>query len=191
MGFKARAEPPSLRLLPNVQLRPCRRADAVELFELVDANREHLRIWLAWLDHTRSPRDTAGFLQETHRLHVTGGALRMHIEVSGRIAGVCSLENINRMNRHAMIGYWLAARHEGRGLMTRAVRALCDLAFGDLGLHRIEIHCAPENLRSRAIPERLGFRREGQLRENEWLYDHFVDHVVYGMLATDWKHGNR
>jgi ribosomal-protein-serine acetyltransferase len=41
-------------------------------------------------------------------------------------------------------------------------------------------------LKSRAIPERLSFRIEGIMRQNEWLYDHFVDHVVYGMIRSDY-----
>jgi ribosomal-protein-serine acetyltransferase len=70
--------------------------------------------------------------------------------------------------------------------MTRSVSAVLDLAFGRYGMHRVEIRAAPGNVRSRAIPERLGFTEEGLCREVEWLYDHFVDHVVYGMLAREW-----
>lgn len=71
--------------------------------------------------------------------------------------------------------------------MTKACKACIDYAFNELKLHRLEIRCAVENERSRAIPERLGFTNEGTIREAEWLYDHFVDHVVYGMLEREWK----
>ena len=54
-----------------------------------------------------------------------------------------------------------------------------------MGLHRVEIRCAIDNHRSRAVPHRLGFRLEGQMREAEWLYNHWVDHAVYAGLATD------
>jgi ribosomal-protein-serine acetyltransferase len=50
----------------------------------------------------------------------------------------------------------------------------------------MEIHCAAGNARSRGVPERLGFQQEGVLRQTGWLYDHFVDHVMYGMLAMEW-----
>jgi ribosomal-protein-serine acetyltransferase len=85
-------------------------------------------------------------------------------------------------NRSTSIGYWLAEDHQGRGIMTTAVRALVDHAFDEWNLHRIEIHCAPANHRSRAIPERLGFREEGTLRETELVGGRYLDSVVYGLL---------
>lgn len=54
-------------------------------------------------------------------------------------------------------------------------------------LHKVEIRVAVGNEKSSAIPERLGFIKEGTLRAAEWLYDHYVDHVVYGMLLTEWQ----
>lgn len=70
--------------------------------------------------------------------------------------------------------------------MTRVTQALIDHAFTDLDFNRVEIRAAFENTKSRSIPERLGFKQEGQIRQAEWLYDHYVDHVIYGMLASDW-----
>ena len=66
-------------------------------------------------------------------------------------------------------------------------RALVDHAFEEFGLNRVSIACATENKRSCAIPERLSFQREGIQRQAEWLYDHFVDHVVYATLASEWQ----
>jgi ribosomal-protein-serine acetyltransferase len=71
--------------------------------------------------------------------------------------------------------------------MTKSCIAYINYAFNELKLNRVEIRCAVENSKSRAIPEGLGFKNEGTIREAEWLYDHFVDHIVYGMLARDWK----
>ena len=71
--------------------------------------------------------------------------------------------------------------------MTESCKAMTTYGFEALKLHRIEIRCATGNLKSRAIPERLGFVKEGVLRDGEWLYDHFVDLVVYSVVAPDWK----
>jgi ribosomal-protein-serine acetyltransferase len=53
-------------------------------------------------------------------------------------------------------------------------------------MHKVEIRAASGNKKSRAVPERLGFKQEGCIRQAEWLYDHYVDHVVYGMLDLEW-----
>lgn len=71
--------------------------------------------------------------------------------------------------------------------MTNTVKALLQYAFVVLQLNKVEIRAAEGNAKSRAIPERLGFTAEGTIRAAEWLYDHYVNHVVYGMLASEWQ----
>lgn len=90
-------------------------------------------------------------------------------------------------HRSAQIGYWLGKDYQGRGIMTRAVIALVEYGFNRMGLNRVEIHAAVQNEKSRSMPEKLGFLNEGCIRQAEWLYDHYVDHMVYGMLAEEWK----
>jgi ribosomal-protein-serine acetyltransferase len=70
--------------------------------------------------------------------------------------------------------------------MTAAVTALLRHGFRTLRLNRIEIRAGVRNRRSRAIPERLGFRHEGTLRQAERLAERFVDHAVYALLASEW-----
>ncbi|MBD1382661.1 GNAT family N-acetyltransferase [Bacillus sp. IB182487] len=71
--------------------------------------------------------------------------------------------------------------------LSRVAKALTDYAFNELHINKVEIRAAVENKNSRGIPERLGFVNEGCIRQAEWLYDHYVDHVVYGMLAEEWN----
>jgi ribosomal-protein-serine acetyltransferase len=71
--------------------------------------------------------------------------------------------------------------------MTKSCRALVEHAFRELRLNRVEIFCAVDNRRSRAIAERLGFTLEGTHRQAEWVHDHFKDLVAYSMLAREWK----
>ena len=75
---------------------------------------------------------------------------------------------------------------QGRGIMTRACAAMTRWCFDELKLNRVEIQCARENARSRAVPMRLGFVQEGILRQAGTAEAGFVDHVVYGMLASEW-----
>jgi ribosomal-protein-serine acetyltransferase len=94
---------------------------------------------------------------------------------------------MNLPHRRVSLGYWLGEAYVGRGLMTRAARALCEEAFVGLGLNRVEIRAGVHNVRSRAVAQRLGFKEEGTLRQVLWLYDRGVDEVVYAMLAADWR----
>jgi ribosomal-protein-serine acetyltransferase len=70
--------------------------------------------------------------------------------------------------------------------MTRSCRAIITYLFNELKLNRVEIRAAEFNMKSRSVPERLGFVQEGIVRQEEWINDHYVDHVIYGMLAKDW-----
>jgi ribosomal-protein-serine acetyltransferase len=161
--------------------------DAEQLFALVDSCRPHLRKWLPWVDSTKKVEDSKEFIEGGLQKFAAGSGFEAGIWHKGQLAGVIGLHYIDRVNRKTSIGYWLGEQFQGFGLMTKACKACIDYAFGELKLHRVEIRCAVENKKSRAIPERLGFTNEGTIREAEWLYDHFVDHVVYGMLAREWK----
>jgi ribosomal-protein-serine acetyltransferase len=169
----------------GVTLTLLEESDAEGLFDLVDRNRERLRPWLGWADDTRGADDSLAFIRATREQVATGQGFHGCLRVQGRIAGCVGFQGIQRAFRSTAIGYWIGGEFEGRGLMTKAVRALVGHAFGDLGLHRVEIRCAVENARSRAIPERLGFRQEGILRGAERAAGRVLDIVVYGRLATD------
>jgi len=171
----------------GLELRPLRLADARAVFEQVDANRLRLRRWLPWLDENRSPADSRAYILRMRAQARTGLGLSYGLWWKGRLVGVAGFNWIDTANHSAAIGYWLAREAEGHGLMTAAVSALLRHGFRRLDLNRIEIRAGIRNLRSRAIPERLGFRREGTLRQAEWVNGRYVDHAVYGLLAEEWS----
>lgn len=74
--------------------------------------------------------------------------------------------------------------------MTKVAKALTNYAFTHLNLNKVEIRAAVGNKKSRSVPERLGFVNEGIIRQAEWLYDHYVDITVYGVLANEWRENN-
>ncbi|WP_047980161.1 GNAT family N-acetyltransferase [Ornithinibacillus contaminans] len=171
----------------NIRLRPLHLFDAREVFELTDRSRVYLREWLPWVDQTRTIRDSEEFIQRAEDMFTRQIGLTLGIFYQGRLAGVVAFNYVDWANRIGAIGYWLGQDFQGHGIMTQAVETLIDYGFYQLGLNRIEIRAAYENTKSRAIPERLGFQQEGQIRQGEWLYNHFVDLVVYGMLAGEWE----
>ncbi|WP_047984390.1 GNAT family N-acetyltransferase [Ornithinibacillus californiensis] len=171
----------------EITLRLLDEADAPELFYLIDHSRDYLREWLAWIDDTKTVVDSKKFIKASMKLFEERIGLNLGIFFKGKLAGIVGFNSFDWTNRIGVIGYWLGSNFQGNGIMTRAVTALIDYGFNVLGLNRIEIRAAYENERSRAIPERLGFQYEGQVRQGEWLYDHFVDLIIYGMLEAEWE----
>lgn len=172
--------------LKSLELR-----EAEPLLLLVDANRPYLRRWLPWLDMTKDIDEMIAFVESALRQHTSGLGFQAGVWCAGELAGVIGYHHLEWANRSTCAGYWLAEQYQGRGIMTKACKAIVEYAFDDWRLNRVEIRCAMENIKSRAIPERLGFKAEGVLHEAEWLYDHYVDHVVYGMLAKQWLGSRR
>ena len=170
----------------DLEMRLLEESDAEQLFALTDRNRAYLRRWLPWLDDTTTPAHTLAFIRSSIEQFAEDNGFQLGIVYRGELAGVIGIHYVNRQHKKTEIGYWLAEGFQGRGIMTRCCRALVDYSFSDLELNRVEIRCALENIRSRAIPERLGFTQEGIQKDAEWLYDHFVDLVMYSMLAGNW-----
>lgn len=171
--------------LDSLGVRPLASEDAPELHALIEANRDHLAQWLPWAPG-QTTEGTERFLAEAEEQFARDDGFQAKIEPEGEIVGVVGFHSIDWANRNTSLGYWLAADAQGRGTMTVVVSALLDHAFYEWELHRVEIHCAPENRRSRAIPERLGFREEARLRETELVSGRYLDSVVYGLLQAEW-----
>jgi ribosomal-protein-serine acetyltransferase len=168
-------------------LRQLDDVDAEELFLLIDANRAHLASWMPFVGQTRTPADSLAFIRAARRQAEENRGVQLAIVYDGRIIGVAGFHGIDWVRRSTSIGYWLAQSHQGAGTMTAAVRAMLDHAFGAWGLARVEIRAGVANLRSRAIPERLGFNEEGVLRGAERIGTRVIDHVVYVMTAREWQ----
>ncbi|MCX6134053.1 MAG: GNAT family protein [Ignavibacteriales bacterium] len=167
--------------LKSLELR-----DSEDLLPLIESNRAYLREWLPWLDMTTTIDEMIAFVDAAIRQQAAGLGFQAGIMHQDQLVGIIGYHHLEWANRSTCIGYWLSEPFQRRGIMTKASRALVEHAFEDWQLNRVEIRCAVGNMKSRAIPERLGFKSEGLLREAEWLYDHYVDHIVYGMLARDW-----
>lgn len=172
---------------PDLNLQTVRMDHAEELFRLTDRNREHLRVWLPWLDITTTLQDTKNYIHSSQMQALSNRNFQACVMYKGEIAGQIGFHQIDWMHKYTGLGYWLGESFQGKGIMTRATRFMIHHAFTDLKLNRIEIRVASGNEASRKIPERLGFKLEGVLRKAEWLYDHYVDHLMYSVLAEEWE----
>lgn len=159
--------------------------DAQEIFSLVDSCRKHLRKWLPWVDGTITPDDTATFIEFASKQHAKNNGFHYSIRYEKQIAGIIGYHRIDKINRITELGYWLGEQFQGRGIMTRCCQALTDYAFEELELNRVEIRVAEENIKSCAIPQRLGFTREGILRDAERVNDRFVNQILFAVLRRD------
>ena len=166
-------------------VRQLEEADAEELNDVVAANREFLSEWLPW-PPMQTLEITREFIVRSRTQAPENQGFQAAIIDGGRLVGGIGFHRLDWQNRTTTIGYWLAESAQRRGLATAAVSALIDHAFGSWKLNRIEIRAGVGNLRSRAIPERLGFTEEGLLREAELIGGRYIDHVVYGILAREW-----
>lgn len=158
--------------------------DTQAIFDIL-SNREVTRYW--------STSPLTAFVQAEQKMaeildHYRKGDLfnfGIVRKLDGQFIGTCTLHHIYEQNRRAEIGYALGRPFWGYGYMHEALLALVDHAFGALQLHRLEADIDPRNLASARSLERLGFKREGLLRER-WIVDGEVsDSALYGLLASE------
>ncbi len=173
----------SYRVNTHSELRMLEKRHVEQLFALVEQNRErHPEI-----PQLYSIEEARMYIQRDLALFADNKGLGIGIWYQGEFAGAVRYHEIDWTNRSTELGYWLGAAFEGEGLITTTCQVMIDHAFHELGLNRVAISCAQENQRSRAIAEKLGFTQEGILRQSDWLKDGFVDQVIYGILASEWR----
>jgi ribosomal-protein-serine acetyltransferase len=173
-------------LVDDVELRLLSPADAPALAAAVRANAARLAPWLSFARRDYDVADARAFIARAAAQYGEGRGFQAGIFRTGALVGVVGFHPIDWHNRTSALGYWLCAEAEGQGIMTAACRALVGYAFDVLELNRMEIRARPDNVRSRAVAERLGFRLEGILRASSWDGQRFVDHAVYGLLRAEW-----
>jgi ribosomal-protein-alanine N-acetyltransferase len=104
-----------------------------------------------------------------------------------QLVGTLGLHNYSRRDRRAEIGFDLYKDYWGKGIMTEAVRILINYGFQQLNLNRIEATTDSENTRSIRLLERLGFLKEGRLRQKYFYKGKYHDEIVFSLLKKDWE----
>ena len=129
------------------------------------------RKWFA----TLAPRRAAG----------NGAGLAIVDAVNGELLGGVGFRPDDE--RRAEVGYWVRRERRGEGIATRALRLILRWAFDELGFTRIQLHCDVENVASQRVAEKAGYTREGVLRAWLEVDGEPRDHVLYSLLATEWR----
>lgn len=167
-------------------LRPTRPDDADGFYRLF-SNEDVSRYWSepAWTD----PGRAVEYLESIDRWFRERGGFQWAVALreGDALVGSCTIFQWQARHRRAEIGYALHRTLWGKGLMTEALGALFAFAFGPMGLHRIEADVDPRNDRSLALLGRLGFRREGLLRERFRVGAEVQDSVLLGLLKPEWE----
>jgi ribosomal-protein-serine acetyltransferase len=194
----------------DIQIHTLHPDDAFILFRLVERNRSRLRPWVhpsalpetikdarkltieSFFNSLADPMDALSeyydFFQELdHYIPLSNPAMEMGIWVNDALVGEIMLARLPDNYTEAELGYWIDGEREGQGIVTRCVCGLMDYAIDNLGMARFIIGCAVDNLRSRAIPERLGYRLQARVPGGEVVGDAVYDRVIYEMQSAFWR----
>ncbi|MCB2299250.1 GNAT family N-acetyltransferase [Clostridium tagluense] len=124
-------------------------------------------MWLPWVSSTKGVDDIVPFIKVAQKQYVSGEGFKEILMFQGNYAGFTGYYNVDLNIKSASIGYWLGEPYQNKGIMARALKVFIDYAFNKMGLNKMEILIAEENFKSRALPEKYGFKEEGIIRDAE------------------------
>lgn len=169
-------------------MRPYRESDAQALFEAVAESRDHIRPWLPFADTHQTVEESRDWIIHEQANWLTREDLILSIweRATNRFLGGTGIHPKNWEHRYFEIGYWLRVSAQGHGYMTEAVQLLTHYAFSSLAANRVEIRCDERNVRSAAIPRRLGFIQEARMRNHMVTPDGTLrTTLVFALIPSD------
>jgi ribosomal-protein-alanine N-acetyltransferase len=175
-------------------LRPPRTTDVPDYRRALRANADHLRPWSVAPTPGDDPSSLASVsrtILRNRREWKRGQSYVLLLTARGdedRIIGRIALGGVLLgAFQNAYVGYWIDAEHQGRGLMTEAVRAATTFAFHVAGLHRLQAAVMPRNLGSQRVLEKAGYRHEGFALRYLCIAGAWEDHVIFAITSEEWR----
>lgn len=170
------------------------RRDASTLDEAIRASLADLNQWLPWarMDYTNS--DTTAFIRESIQAWKEERAWDYSIRSNDdpkRHIGNISFWTVSKLGKIAEIGYWVRSDETSRGVCTESVGLLLEEMFNSLGYHKIVLRIAVGNDASDRVAEKLGFTKEGVLREELLIRGNWVDHSLWSLLDREYRGAKR
>jgi ribosomal-protein-serine acetyltransferase len=191
----------------EICLRTLHPDDAETLFALLEKNRSRLKPWVHPSSLPETPRAARIYTIECYFASLdpleaidtpyidevrpyyppVNPTMELGIWVCGELAGEISLSTLGSGDTGAEFGYWIGQEQEGKGIVTRCVRALMEYAVDHLKVDRFVIRCAKDNQRSRAVPERLGYDLVETIPDGEIIGEYVYDRLVYEISSEAWR----
>jgi ribosomal-protein-serine acetyltransferase len=166
------------------------RRDAVTVDDAIRASLPDLNQWLPWARMDYSSTDTHAFLRESMLAWREDRAWDYSIRTKddpGRHVGNVSFWTVSKLGKILEIGYWVRSDETGRGICTEAVERILREAFDALGYHKAVLRIAVGNTASDRVAQKLGFTREGVLREELLIRGNWVDHSHWSLLDREYR----
>jgi RimJ/RimL family protein N-acetyltransferase len=173
---------------PRLRLRPFTEADVDDIWPVV-SNPDFPKM-MSWAAHTNRS-ETVGFVRAVTKGLEQNAGVVWAIEHEQRVIGSVGLDAMVfamralRIDR-AELGFWLAPEHWNKGFMTEAADAVMRYAFHTIGLHKVTVGCISENVASRRVIEKLGFRYVGRLEDDVWRDGKWHSLLRYELTAAEW-----
>ena len=170
-----------------VKIRRYCAADIPLLFEAARESVNEMFAWMPWCHQHYSVEESAAFIlsREAAWNQKTEFDFAILDDKTDRLLGGVGLNQFNNDHKFANLGYWVRSSGTGRGVATAAALLAARLGFEDLGLHRIEIVAAIENVASQRVAEKAKAKREGVLRNRLLLHGRPHDAVMYSLVVAD------
>ncbi len=178
-------EPFSLVVSDDIIIALRTEDEAEATFNLIENNRAYLQEWLPWVPHVQSINDCLHFIRQNIRDWEDGADLTAGMYYKGRLVGIIGFHGLLKPHKYCSIGYWLDEASQGHGIVTKCTTALTRYAFDVHKMNRVVILAGVNNSKSRAIPERIGFKFEGVMRGAQYLYGKYIDVAMYARLKDD------
>lgn len=182
--------PPDRITTARLVLRRFTRRDVGALTEAVQASLPALNEWLPWAHPGYRRDDAANYVRDSLEAWKEGRAFDYAIRKRGdarRHLGNISVWPVSRLTRTGEIGYWIRTDDTAQGLATEATGALVKIGFDELGYHKLVLRIALGNRSSERVAEKLGFSREGVLREELLIRGRWVDHTLFSLLDREYQ----
>jgi ribosomal-protein-serine acetyltransferase len=178
------------RLTPNLELRPFKRRDLDSLLDAVGASLPTLNEWLPWAHMSYGRRDGLIFLRDSVTAWGEGRAYDFTIrsrDDPGPHLGNVSVWYTSRQSSVGEVGYWIRSDESGKGIATEATARTLEIGFDEMELHRIVLRIAVGNDASERVAQKLGFTREGLLRQELKVRGRWLDHTAWGLLEEEYR----